>query len=131
VFAHRSAAPDLRLSKSHLELRPRLAEFERHDPTVKILQPPAEMKGFPYLMIWHPRLDTDAAHSWLRSMVRAAGKALSISSQHAVGHGFSCAAVAWHGRGLVCYADFSFGRNLGVGRTALIDPRKKLVTRRQ
>jgi len=35
------------------------------------------MKGFPYLMIWHPRLDTDAAHVWLRSSVRAAGKALS------------------------------------------------------
>ncbi len=55
----------------------RLAELERHNPTVKILLPPAEMKGFPYLMIWHPRLDTDAAHVWLRSSVRAAGKALS------------------------------------------------------
>jgi len=43
----------------------------------EILLPPAEMKGFPYLMIWHPRLDTDAAHVWLRSSVRAAGKALS------------------------------------------------------
>jgi DNA-binding transcriptional LysR family regulator len=58
----------------------RLAELDRHNPAVKILQSPAEMKGFPYLMIWHPRLDGDAAHSWLRSMVRAAGKALSISS---------------------------------------------------
>jgi DNA-binding transcriptional LysR family regulator len=56
----------------------RLAELERYDPTVKVLQPPAEMKGFPYFMIWHPRLDADAAHSWLRSMVRAAGKALSL-----------------------------------------------------
>jgi DNA-binding transcriptional LysR family regulator len=57
----------------------RLAQLQRHDPTVKILQPPAEMKGFPYLMIWHPRSDTDVAHSWLRSMVRAAGKELSTS----------------------------------------------------
>ena len=31
-------------------------------------------------MIWHPRLDTDAAHVWLRSNVRAAGKALSLWS---------------------------------------------------
>ena len=55
----------------------RLAELERHNPAVKILQAPAEMKGFSYLMIWHPRLDTDAAHSWLRSMVQAAAKGLS------------------------------------------------------
>jgi len=48
----------------------RLAEVEHHNPTVKIVQPPAEMEGFPYLMIWHPRLHTDAAHVWLRSMVR-------------------------------------------------------------
>ncbi len=46
---------------------------------MKILQPPAEMKGVPYLMIWHPRLDSDAAHSWLRSVVRSAGEALSRS----------------------------------------------------
>jgi DNA-binding transcriptional LysR family regulator len=58
----------------------RLAELERHNPTVKLLLPPVEMKGFPYLMIWHPRLDTDAAHVWLRSSVRAAGQALSLSS---------------------------------------------------
>jgi hypothetical protein len=35
------------------------------------------MKGFRYLMIWHPRLHSDAAHVWLRSIVRAAGKTLS------------------------------------------------------
>jgi DNA-binding transcriptional LysR family regulator len=58
----------------------RLAELERHDRTVKMLRPPREMKGFAYFMIWHPRLETDAAHSWLRSMFRAAGKALSNSS---------------------------------------------------
>jgi len=55
----------------------RLAEFERHNPAVKIVRPPAEMTGFKYLMVWHARLHTDAAHVWLRAMVRAAGDTLT------------------------------------------------------
>jgi DNA-binding transcriptional LysR family regulator len=55
----------------------RLAELERHDPTIKFVDPPAEMQGFRYLMIWHPRLHTDAAHVWLRSMFAATGRKLS------------------------------------------------------
>ncbi|MPY91341.1 MAG: LysR family transcriptional regulator [Luteitalea sp.] len=55
----------------------RLAELERHDPAIKLVQPPAEMQGFRYLMIWHPRLHSDAAHVWLRSMMAATGKKLS------------------------------------------------------
>jgi len=58
----------------------RLAEVERHNPTVKIVQPPEEMTGFPYLMMWHPRVHTDAAHVWLRGMVRAAGAALPLAA---------------------------------------------------
>jgi DNA-binding transcriptional LysR family regulator len=54
----------------------RLAELERHDPAIKFIAPPAEMQGFRYLMIWHPRLHTDAAHVWLRSMIAATGKKL-------------------------------------------------------
>jgi DNA-binding transcriptional LysR family regulator len=56
----------------------RLAELERHDPAIKFLKPPAEMRGFRYLMIWHPRLHTDAAHVWLRSMIAATGKTLAV-----------------------------------------------------
>jgi DNA-binding transcriptional LysR family regulator len=58
----------------------RLADLERHNPAVKVVQPPAEMKGFKYLMIWHPRLHTDAAHVWLRTTVRTVGKTLSVTS---------------------------------------------------
>jgi DNA-binding transcriptional LysR family regulator len=54
----------------------RLAELERHDPAIKFIAPPPEMQGFRYLMIWHPRLHTDAAHVWLRSMIAATGKKL-------------------------------------------------------
>lgn len=55
----------------------RLAALERHNPAIKIVEPPDEMVGFPYLMIWHPRLHTDTAHVWLRAMVRSAGAALA------------------------------------------------------
>jgi DNA-binding transcriptional LysR family regulator len=58
----------------------RLADLERHNPAVKVVQPPAEMKGFKYLMIWHPRLHTDAAHVWLRTTVRTVGKTLFVKS---------------------------------------------------
>lgn len=59
----------------------RLAELERHDPAITFVQPPAEMKGFRYLMIWHPRLLTDAAHVWLRSIVATVGKKLASTGQ--------------------------------------------------
>lgn len=59
----------------------RLAELDRHSPDVKFVQPPAELKGFRYLMIWHPRLHTDAAHVWLRSIVAAVGKEVASAGQ--------------------------------------------------
>jgi hypothetical protein len=33
----------------------RFAVIEQHNPAIRILQPPAELSGFKYLMIWHPR----------------------------------------------------------------------------
>jgi hypothetical protein len=35
------------------------------------------MSGFRYLMIWHPRVNTDAAHAWLRATISHIGKSLS------------------------------------------------------
>jgi len=40
---------------------------------IKILKPPPEIAGFRYVMTWHPRLNTDAAHSWLRATIRQIG----------------------------------------------------------
>jgi hypothetical protein len=37
---------------------------------------PGEITGFKYLMIWHPRVNTDAAHAWLRGEIRRIGKAI-------------------------------------------------------
>jgi DNA-binding transcriptional LysR family regulator len=55
----------------------RLAESEAANPAIKILDPPDAMGSFQYLMAWHPRMNTDAAHAWLRSTIREAGKKLA------------------------------------------------------
>ena len=36
------------------------------------VEPPGEIGRFPYVMVWHPRLDADPAHRWLRQQVRLA-----------------------------------------------------------
>jgi len=43
---------------------------------VKLLRPPAELRGFRYVMLWHSRLTPDAAHVWLRAAVLQAAQAL-------------------------------------------------------
>jgi DNA-binding transcriptional LysR family regulator len=55
----------------------RLAEAEFRNPTIKLIDPPDVMDSFQYVMAWHPRMNTDAAHEWLRSAIREAGKSLT------------------------------------------------------
>ena len=52
----------------------RFAVVEQHNPAIRILQPPAQLSGFEYFMIWHPRVNTDAAHVWLRTAIRQIAK---------------------------------------------------------
>ena len=56
----------------------RMAELEASNPAIKILKAPAVLGTFKYLMSWHPRMNTDAAHTWLRSTLREAGRRISI-----------------------------------------------------
>jgi DNA-binding transcriptional LysR family regulator len=56
----------------------RMAELEASNPALKILKAPAVLGSFKYLMAWHPRMTSDAAHAWLRSTIRQAGKIISI-----------------------------------------------------
>ncbi len=42
-------------------------------PAIRILKAPPEVGGFRYVMTWHPRVNTDAAHVWLRSTMREVG----------------------------------------------------------
>jgi DNA-binding transcriptional LysR family regulator len=55
----------------------RFANAERDNPAIKLVKAPAELTGFRYLMIWHPRLNTDAAHGWLRATISKVGKGLA------------------------------------------------------
>jgi len=55
----------------------RMALLEAHKKVTKILEGPAALGSFKYVMIWHPRMQTDAAHVWLRSIIRELGRQLS------------------------------------------------------
>ena len=55
----------------------RMAVLEASNKTTKILEAPAALGSFKYVMIWHQRMQTDAAHAWLRSTIRDLGRQLS------------------------------------------------------
>ncbi len=52
----------------------RIAEYEVRNTALKILKAPKELSGFTYQMVWHPRMNTDAAHTWLRSVMKQVGE---------------------------------------------------------
>jgi DNA-binding transcriptional LysR family regulator len=54
----------------------RMARFEEGNSQLKVLRPPDVLGSFRYLMAWHPRMNTDAAHLWLRQAIREAAKIL-------------------------------------------------------
>lgn len=55
----------------------RMALLKAPKDVTKILEGPAALGSFKYMMIWHERMQTDAAHIWLRSIVREAAKGIS------------------------------------------------------
>jgi len=54
----------------------RLALGETHLAGIRLVAAPAEVAPFGYVMTWHPRVNTDAAHAWLRETVRQMGRTL-------------------------------------------------------
>ena len=42
----------------------------------RIVEPPREIKCFPYFMAWHPRLTTEPAHVWFRDQLRSAARTI-------------------------------------------------------
>src|ERR1700730_17534855 len=54
----------------------RLGNAVEKDRTLRILKPPPELRPFKYLMVWHRRMNSDAAHTWLRQIIRKAGRAV-------------------------------------------------------
>jgi DNA-binding transcriptional LysR family regulator len=55
----------------------RMALLEAPKKVTKILEAPAALGSFKYVMIWHRRMQTDATHVWLRSIIRELGRRLS------------------------------------------------------
>ena len=55
----------------------RMALLEAPKKVTKILEAPAAIGSFKYVMIWHERMQSDAAHLWLRSTIRELGRRLS------------------------------------------------------
>jgi DNA-binding transcriptional LysR family regulator len=50
----------------------RLAKITAEIAGVRVVEPPREIKAFPYFMAWHPRLSTEPAHIWFREQLRMA-----------------------------------------------------------
>ena len=48
----------------------RLAQSIQTMRQLSIVKPPAAIRSFPYLMVWHPRLTGDFAQAWFREQVR-------------------------------------------------------------
>ena len=43
---------------------------------VRLVEPPREIKPFPYFMPWHPRLNDEPAHTWFREQVTGAARTI-------------------------------------------------------
>jgi DNA-binding transcriptional LysR family regulator len=47
----------------------RLAMDYTQNPELKIMKAPKPLEAFSYMMVWHPRMNSDAAHIWLRQVI--------------------------------------------------------------
>ncbi|HYZ85562.1 MAG TPA: LysR family transcriptional regulator [Bryobacteraceae bacterium] len=54
----------------------RLAQITAGMTGVRVVEPPREIKAFPYFMAWHPRLTDEPAHAWLREQLRTAARTI-------------------------------------------------------
>jgi DNA-binding transcriptional LysR family regulator len=54
----------------------RLTKIVRPLEGVRLVEPPREIKAFPYFMVWHPRLNQEPAHAWFREQVRVAARTI-------------------------------------------------------
>jgi DNA-binding transcriptional LysR family regulator len=59
-----------------LTLPRRLAQITAKMAGVRIVEPPRELKAFPYFMAWHPRLTNEPAHAWFRDQLRTVARSI-------------------------------------------------------
>jgi len=48
-----------------------LRSVVKGDPKLRLVKAPQELHGFHFLMAWHPRLNSDPRHVWLREAMRS------------------------------------------------------------
>jgi DNA-binding transcriptional LysR family regulator len=48
--------------------------LHKNDNRLVVLKPPVEVPGFDVIAVWHPRVDKDMAHRWLRSRLAQIAK---------------------------------------------------------
>jgi DNA-binding transcriptional LysR family regulator len=54
----------------------KLTKIVRPLEGVRLVEPPREIKPFPFFMTWHPRLNEEPAHAWFRERVRIAARTI-------------------------------------------------------
>lgn len=54
----------------------RLAQYARQNPALRVVEAPELLGRFQYVMAWHPRMDSDASHLWLRDTLQTVGEAV-------------------------------------------------------
>ena len=59
-----------------LTLTSGLTSVVKGDRKLRLVKAPQELHGFHFLMAWHPRLNTDPRHVWLREAIRSTAAGL-------------------------------------------------------
>jgi len=54
----------------------KLAKITAAMAGIRVVEPPREIKAFPYFMAWHPRLTGEPAHAWFRDQLRMAARTI-------------------------------------------------------
>ena len=53
----------------------RMARLYASNPALRLVEPPVALGSFKYIMAWHPRMNGDPAHSWLRDRIETSVRA--------------------------------------------------------
>jgi DNA-binding transcriptional LysR family regulator len=57
-------------TKLVLTLTSGMRQMAENNSSLRLVKAPKELRSFHFLMVWHPRLTTDARHAWLREALR-------------------------------------------------------------
>jgi DNA-binding transcriptional LysR family regulator len=57
------------------EIDGRASQLREPGRRLVVFEPPIEIPGFDVIAVWHPRVDKDVAHRWLRTRLADLAKA--------------------------------------------------------